>query len=326
MSKTGRRKQKSRRQPLGQHFLADRKILEGVRSFARVPDGSHVLEIGPGSGNLTEFLLRGPARLAAIEADPSLIPPLMARFEGEKGRFAVFEGDAASCDWGEWAVSAGLAPPISAVGNLPYESGTRIVRRILARPDLFCSVTALLQDEVVRRMAAPPDCREYGYLSLYCQYFAEVRPGFGVSPGAFRPPPRVRSRVVRLELRQKPLLAGDGERAFLRLIARAFSFRRKTLRNNLTSSAGGLAGDVADRLMESAGLVSGVRAEAVSLGQFTAMAEEMARAVPSFPRFRPGSPVCPDPASAGLVAPAHLEGVAPVEPRLSAPGSRAVVH
>jgi 16S rRNA (adenine1518-N6/adenine1519-N6)-dimethyltransferase len=240
------------RQKLGQHFLIEGSILQRIAAAAcpiRVP---LIVEIGPGRGALTERLLKRAARVVAIELDYQLVEHLRIKFAAEP-RLEVIHGDAIQTDLAQWG-----AAPIA--GNLPYYVATPIIERTVrlrASPAVF-----LIQKEVAERLVAHPGSRDYGYLSVATQLFAEVRMLFQVKPGAFHPPPQVDSAVVRLEPRTDAPALPDVEE-FLRFVGRCFHQKRKTLRNNLAPVYGK---EVVDAWPE-----AGLRAEQIAMEGFIDM-------------------------------------------------------
>ena len=215
------------RPKLGQHFLRDEAVLARIAQAAAVP-GDTVIEIGPGKGALTRHLLPLARRLVAVEVDSHLARELRGRCE-EASNLDVIEGDILSLNLRE------LTPHSSAnqsvvTGNLPYHITSPILRAVFESGGVFRSATFLVQEEVADRIVASAGQRAYGYLSCLCRLYSEPRKLFAVSPGAFQPPPQVRSAVVHFELHgQAP---PKGLREFLGACFRA---PRKTLRNNLLS-------------------------------------------------------------------------------------------
>lgn len=211
------------RQKLGQHFLVSGKALERI---AKAACGEHVplaVEIGPGRGALTEKLLEHADRVAAIELDPELAEYLRARWP----RLELVEANALEVDWSQWG--AGVL-----TGNLPYYIATPIISRYLRAPGLLSQAVFLIQKEVAERITAKPGGREYGYFSVECQFLAQADYLFTVAPGAFRPPPKVDSAVIRLTPR--PELALKDVDGFLGFVSICFRQKRKTLRNNLAGA------------------------------------------------------------------------------------------
>ncbi len=232
------------RQKLGQHFLADQSVLKRIAAAA-CPDGAPVVvEIGPGKGALTEYLLQRAFHVAAIELDRELASELPARFPA----LEVVEGDALQVDLERW-------PGAPVVGNLPYYVATPIISRVVRshRQAVF-----LVQKEVAQRITAAPGSRDYGYFSLAVQFFARPELLFTVRPGSFRPPPQVDSAVIRLT--PCAALSDFDADAFLEFVSRAFRQKRKTLRNNLIPF---YDRDLVEKQPE-----AGSRAETLAMAQF----------------------------------------------------------
>lgn len=239
----------------GQHFLRNRGAVEKIVAAVEPQPGEIILEIGPGEGVLTEMLLE-LAPVIAIEIDRDLAPKLQERF-GE--RLEVRNED---------ALEAALPDqPYRAVGNLPYNVGTPILRRIIA-DDHWTRAVFMLQKEVADRIVAKPGDDDYGYLTLYTQLFASAKKLMTLDPRSFYPPPKVRSVVVVLEPSRKPYVSAE----LLDLLSAAFRMRRKTLVNNLMGWKSATRDDVVAALSR-AGIDERVRAEELSLEQFERIRE-----------------------------------------------------
>jgi 16S rRNA (adenine1518-N6/adenine1519-N6)-dimethyltransferase len=209
------------RQPLGQHFLVKGKTLERI---AKAACGDHtplVVEIGPGRGALTERLLAHADRVVAVELDPNLVTYL------EDRGIEVIQGSALEVDLSQWGEGV-LA------GNLPYYVATPIISRYVRKPGLLRHAVFLIQKEVAERITAKPCTREYGYLSVECQLYTQTEYLFNVAPGAFQPPPKVDSAVIRLTPRQE--LAVPDPEPFLKFVSACFQQKRKMLRNNIPNA------------------------------------------------------------------------------------------
>lgn len=265
------------RKNLGQHFLTDRNILRKIVEFAGVSTAEIIIEIGPGTGALTEVLLGKGCRVLALELDPELAEGLRERFTGEK-RLTVVNTDAVKTDIRALLAEQGVDAPVRVVGNFPYNVGTGIVRNLIPLRGVVSAVGALLQEEVVRRMSAESGSADFGYLTLDCGYHARVTRGFKVHPGSFYPPPKVDSRTVRLDLRPAPLLSPDAERAFFHLIGRGFLHRRKMLAGSLASRAADAATWKA--LLAGAGIAETARPETVGFDAWLRLAEIAAGRLP----------------------------------------------
>jgi 16S rRNA (adenine1518-N6/adenine1519-N6)-dimethyltransferase len=213
------------RQKLGQHFLASERILERIARAACPENTEQAVEIGPGRGSLTERLLDRSRHVVAIEMDRELVAHVRERWP-EDPRLELVEGNALEIDWTQWG-------PGVLAGNLPYYVATAIISKYLANPGELRQAVFLIQKEVAERVTARPGTRDFGYLSVSCQYLAATEYLFGVSPGAFRPPPKVDSAVIRLTPR--PDVNREEAPTFLEFASVCFRQKRKTLRNNLSS-------------------------------------------------------------------------------------------
>jgi 16S rRNA (adenine1518-N6/adenine1519-N6)-dimethyltransferase len=208
---------------LGQHFLSSARVLERIANAACPAGTQQVIEIGPGQGALTERLLAHAPHVVAIEMDNALAAQLRERWSNEP-HLNLVEGNALNFDWTQWG--AGVL-----AGNLPYYVATAIISKYLANPGPLTQAVFLIQKEVAERITAKPGTRDFGYLSVECQYLATAEYLFSVPPGAFRPPPKVDSAVIRLTPRAEAICDETG--AFLDFASMCFRQKRKTLRNNL---------------------------------------------------------------------------------------------
>lgn len=217
------------RKRFGQHFLHDPGILRRIVDAIAPRPGQHIVEIGPGEGALTLPLLRATKTLTAIELDRDLIEPLREKSR-DIGELEIINADVLSVDFTTLAHGA----PIRLVGNLPYNISTPILFHCLDHASAIADMHFMLQKEVVDRMAAAPGNKTYGRLSVMLQLRCTVEPLLKVPPGAFRPPPKVDSAVVRLT----PLPANQIPEVDFAVIGNvvraAFGQRRKTLSNALS--------------------------------------------------------------------------------------------
>jgi 16S rRNA (adenine1518-N6/adenine1519-N6)-dimethyltransferase len=241
----------------GQNFLRNRGAVEKIVAAVDAQPEEIVLEIGPGEGVLTEKLVELGNRTVAVEIDPDLARRLRGKF-GE--RLELREED---------AVDAPLPDtPYRAVGNLPYNVGTPILRRVIADPNCKRAVF-MLQKEVADRITAKPGTEPYGYLTLYVQAFASARSILTLEPKSFYPPPKVRSAVVVLDPHDPHLTAPRNE--VIALVSTAFRMRRKKLVNNLIGWRD-LTRESALDAMQQAGIDADARAETVTLAEFDRLA------------------------------------------------------
>jgi 16S rRNA (adenine1518-N6/adenine1519-N6)-dimethyltransferase len=245
------------RKRFGQHFLHERNVVERILDAIRPTPGEPVVEIGPGYGALTCPLLARTGTLDVIEIDRDLTPLLMERC-GHLGSLRIHVQDALRFDFRALAADRGR---LRIVGNLPYNVSTPLLFRLLGQGDAVRDMHFMLQKEVVERMAAPPGTRVYGRLTVMLAYHCRVERLFLAGPGAFTPHPRVWSAFVRLTpYLDEPVAVAD-ERALNRVVARAFSARRKTLRNALK----GLLGESDIRAL---GIAPDARPDTLTLDQY----------------------------------------------------------
>lgn len=245
---------------LGQHFLTDRHYIDSIVLAVDPQPGDRLVEIGPGQGAITFPLLRRHGELTAIEFDRDLITPLMEASEGV-GRLTIIHKDVLAVDFGKLAGEERLR----LVGNLPYNLSSPILFHALEHAGAITDMVFMLQKEVVDRMAAGPGSKVYGRLSVMLQAYCTVTPLFTVPPGAFRPPPKVDSAVVRLVPHAPGQITVKDQRRFADIVRAAFGQRRKTLRNALSSVC-----DAA--LIEAAGLRPDARAEQIEVDGFIRLA------------------------------------------------------
>ena len=214
------------RKRFGQHFLHDANVLQRIASAVDPRPGQHLVEIGPGPGALTAALLERVDTLDAIEIDRDLAAALRERWPQ---RVVLHEGDALEFDFGALAQARGGT--LRVAGNLPYNISTPLLFHLLRHRTAICDLTVMLQKEVIDRMVAAPGSADYGRLTVMLAPWFDIAKLFDVGPGAFNPPPRVWSAVAHMRVLPHPRFPVAG--AFGPLVARAFSQRRKTLRNSL---------------------------------------------------------------------------------------------
>ena len=204
---------------LGQHFLADPRILARIADALSAGRSDTVLEIGPGAGSLTAALVERAGRVVAIEKDRDLIGPLQERVPHAE----VIEGDALDLSWNEL-----VQPPFLLTGNIPYNITSSLLEKAL-QPPLPERVVFLIQKEVAERVTASAGTSQYGALTVGIQVVAQAERLFTVPAGAFHPRPKVDSAVVRLTPRAAPAVPPEMRRSFRTLVVGLFGFRRKQL-------------------------------------------------------------------------------------------------
>lgn len=250
----------------GQHFLHDRQVIDRIIAALSLAPADRVVEIGPGRGALTLPLLRRHGRLTAIEFDRDLITPLREA-AAPLGELELIVADVLTVDF--TALAAGAT--IRLVGNLPYNISSPILFHALAHAGAIADMHFMLQKEVVDRMASGPGSKVYGRLSVMLQALCEVTPLFTIGPGAFQPPPKVDSAVVRLVPRAAQTIQIRDQRTFARVVHDAFGQRRKTLRNALANVCDASA-------LERAGIRPDLRAEQLPVAAFVTLANQLADA------------------------------------------------
>ncbi len=261
---------------LGQHFLVSDDLAARIVDALGDTSANTVLEIGPGRGIITSLLAKKTRRLIAVELDRVLAAQLRLKF-GMLRNVEIIEADILAVDIDSlFGPKPGLGrpgseikpQPVRVVGNLPYYITSDILLRLFAFSKYFESIVIMVQREVADRIAAEPGGRDYGMLSATAQLYAKVEKLFTLPPGAFSPPPKVYSTVLRLTIdpqQEKLGVAGDGFTDFLR---QSFGQKRKTLWNNLRSKY-----EERDlkRALGEAGVKPAARAETLTLEQSAAI-------------------------------------------------------
>jgi 16S rRNA (adenine1518-N6/adenine1519-N6)-dimethyltransferase len=249
------------RKRFGQNFLHDPSVIQRIVAAIAPGPEDHLVEIGPGRGAITGELLRRAGRLDAVELDRDLIEPLM-RCCADLGDLVVHAADALDLDL---CALAEAGERLRLVGNLPYNISTPLLFRFIAQAGCVRDMHLMLQKEVVERIVAGPGSKTYGRLSVMVQTRCQAESLFVIRPGAFHPVPRVDSAFLRLtpyRPRRYPL---EDAGLHARLVAQAFSHRRKTLRNSLE-------GLVSERQLETLGVDPGQRPEELDIATFAALA------------------------------------------------------
>jgi 16S rRNA (adenine1518-N6/adenine1519-N6)-dimethyltransferase len=252
------------RKRFGQHFLHDRGVVRRILDAFHPQPGDTVVEIGPGLGALTAPLLERIPHLHVVELDRDLVTRLRSEYPPE--RLTVHPADALAFDFGSLVPAAGR---LRVIGNLPYNISTPLIFHLLDCLPAIHDMLFMLQKEVVLRLAAAPGGKDYGRLSVMVQWRCRVERLFDVGPGAFTPPPKVDSSIVRLTPHATPPVTVADPRVFAQLVQAAFAQRRKTLRNNLK-------GLLPTEAIAALGIAPERRAETLSLEEFAALANACA--------------------------------------------------
>ncbi len=245
------------RKRFGQHFLVDGNVVRRIVDAIDPQPGDAMVEIGPGLGALTRPLLERLRHLRAVEIDRDIAARLRTEFPPD--RLTVHQQDALDFDF------ASVGTEVRVVGNLPYNISSPLLFHLASASAVLKDLHFMLQREVVDRMAAKPDTPEYGRLSVMLQYRFSVEPLFRVPAGAFRPPPKVESAVVRLKPLRIPRQRAKDEAMLAEVVTKAFGQRRKTLRN-------ALRGLVPEGTLVALGIDPGARGEVLPLEAFVAIA------------------------------------------------------
>lgn len=214
---------------LGQHFLTNQGVAEKIAGSLTGHGGyKHLLEIGPGTGALTRYLIPLPYSLFLSEIDSESVVFLKEHYPDLSRH--IYESDFLEMELGKMFGNN----PVAVIGNFPYNISSQILFRVFDQRDQVPEVVGMFQKEVARRIASGPGTKEYGILSVLLQAFYDIEYLFTVNEGSFNPPPKVKSGVIRLkrnEVINLPCKTSD----FIRVVKTAFNQRRKTLRNSLKS-------------------------------------------------------------------------------------------
>jgi len=261
----GRRKNPPVLKKYGQHFLSDKNILGAIVDALAPTAADTVVEVGPGRGSLTDILIERSGRVVAIEIDRALVEQLGERYR-DRPNVQIVQGDALETD-----LHAVAGADFLLVGNVPYYITTPIIFKALEPPIPRRSVF-LVQREVAERMAAKADTEAYGALSVNVAAVADVELVMTVPAGAFQPPPKVESAVVRLTPRSTPLVSVESLAAFRAFVQAAFGLRRKQMLRVLRTVRG-LSPEEAAELLERAGIDPTARPEVLSPERFASLFE-----------------------------------------------------
>lgn len=254
---------------LGQNFLIDDTVLTDIVEGAEVNEEDVVIEIGPGVGSLTRELLKKAKKVYSIELDSDLIPILNEELKDYEN-FTLIHKDAMKVDYNEIIDNE---KNVKLVANLPYYVTSPIIAKLLTEGYKFKSLTIMIQKEVAERIAADPNNKDYGSLSLLVQYYCNTKIIRHVKPGAFLPPPKVDSIVIRLDRLDSPKVPVKDKDVMFKIIRDSFNMRRKTLSNALKNV--GLSKEDLNKAFENAGIDSRRRGETLSLEEFAKLTDSI---------------------------------------------------
>lgn len=256
---------------LGQNFLMDAAAASRIADLV-VEDSPResfrILEIGPGTGALTQALLNVHDDVSALDIDPDMVRILRSREELRGAH--IIEADALTFDYAQFAADR----PWRVTGNLPYNVATPLIMQFVEMRSGPQCLIVMVQKEVADRFAAKPGTPAYGSLSVAVQYAMRVEKAFTLKPGAFYPRPKIDSTVVRLTRRPEPAVNVRDEHRFLQVVRAAFAYRRKTLANSVSLALGVPRGTIAQALQQS-GLDTEIRGEQLGLTDFARLADHL---------------------------------------------------
>lgn len=252
----------------GQNFLIDTHVLDKIIRAAEITREDMVLEIGPGIGTMTQYLVEAAGKVVAVEIDKNLIPILSDTLSAYEN-VTIINEDVLKLDIQKLANEENQGRPIKVVANLPYYITTPIIMGLFENHVPVESITVMVQKEVADRMQTGPGNKDYGALSLAVQYYAEPYIVANVPPNCFMPRPKVGSAVIRLTCHEQPPVEVKDERLMFDIIRASFNQRRKTLANGLNNSDKlSFSKEEITEAIESLGKGSSVRGEALTLEEF----------------------------------------------------------
>lgn len=254
---------------LGQNFLTSQEVLDEIAASADVSDG--VLEIGPGFGVLTKTLAESSPKVVSVEIDKRLNDILKYTL-AECDNVKIINEDILKLDLKQLIESEFPGKKISIAANLPYYITTPIISRLLEERLNVKNIVVMIQKEVALRIQASPGSKDYGAITLLCQYYSEPSIVTTVRAGMFVPPPNVDSAVLKLHILDKPRVEVMDETLFFKTVKAAFSQRRKTLLNCL-SSVFPIPKSELSELMNSIGIIPSRRGETLSIQEFAALSD-----------------------------------------------------
>ena len=256
---------------LGQNFLTDAAVLDKIADAASGTEG--VLEIGPGFGVLTKTLSENFEKVVSIEIDKSLLPVLDYTLAG-CDNVKIINSDFMKLNLKELIKNEFNSKKISVAANLPYYITTPIITTLLEGGYDIENIVVMVQKEVAQRFCAKPETKEYGAISVLCNYYTEPEIVVNVPAGSFYPAPKVDSAVVRMRVLDKPSVLVDDEKHFFKVVKASFAQRRKTLLNCLSN---GFSKDkeTIKNVLEAVGIDATIRGERLGVSDFAKISDEM---------------------------------------------------
>ncbi|MFD1606644.1 16S rRNA (adenine(1518)-N(6)/adenine(1519)-N(6))-dimethyltransferase RsmA [Oceanobacillus luteolus] len=258
---------------LGQNFIIDPNILENILKHAGVDKSAGVIEIGPGIGALTEQLAIHADKVVAFEIDQRLLPILQDTLQNYSN-IEVLHQDILKADVHQ-VIKEQFEEnqPIHIVANLPYYITTPILMKLLRDRLPLESITVMIQKEVAERMAAKPNTKSYGSLTIAIQYYTNAKVVMNVPKTVFNPQPNVESSILKLELRDEPAVLVKDEDFFFGVMKASFAQRRKTLRNNLANHLQEMDKETLQKVLDRVEIDGGRRGESLTIEEFARLAD-----------------------------------------------------
>jgi 16S rRNA (adenine1518-N6/adenine1519-N6)-dimethyltransferase len=257
---------------LGQNFLLDSAVLDEIANSAQITDG--VLEIGPGFGVLTKRLAESAQKVVSVEIDSRLIPVLDFTL-ADCGNVKIIEGDILKMDVKDLIAREFGEKEISIAANLPYYITTPIITSLIEAKLPVKNIVVMVQKEVAERIAAKPASKDYGAITVLCNYYTNPRIVCTVPAHSFYPAPKVDSAVLCMEVLKKPNICVNDEKLFFKVVKSAFLHRRKTLVNCLASDFG-IEKSALSSMLQSLGIDALVRGERLGLSEFAKISDKLA--------------------------------------------------
>lgn len=258
---------------LGQNFLINSTVCPRMAEMGNAQPGWGMIEIGAGVGVLTAELAQRADKVVCIEIDSRLLP-ILDETLAEYDNIKIVNQDVLKVDLHKLIAEEFPNMPVAVCANLPYYITSPIIMNLLESRLPISSLTVMVQKEAAQRICAMPGSREVGAVSIAVRYYCEPKVLFQVSRGSFMPAPDVDSTVIRLDIRKQPTVDVKREEDFFRVVKAAFSQRRKTLSNTLSSGLSMNKTQIAE-LLERAGVASNLRAEQLSMQQFADIANAL---------------------------------------------------
>ena len=263
---------------LGQNFLINPTVCPRMAEMGNAQPGWGMIEIGAGVGVLTAELAQRADKVVCIEIDSRLLP-ILDETLAEYNNIKIVNQDVLKVDLHKLIAEEFPNMPVAVCANLPYYITSPIIMNLLESRLPISSLTVMVQKEAAQRICAMPGSREVGAVSIAVRYYCEPKVLFQVSRGSFMPAPDVDSTVIRLDIRKQPAVDVKREEDFFRVVKAAFSQRRKTLSNTLSSGLSMNKTQIAE-LLERAGVASNLRAEQLSMQQFADIANALSHDPP----------------------------------------------